>query len=1006
MTKTHGILNFFERTNPFLVLIMLLFLFLQSCELENKIDLYDSIYCDVDTSKIDETGKKFIVSKNKLINQELNIGGFISDQESYSGNHSILLTGKKVFGLSTKFHQLKGNDHFLLSVWRKDPSGKAALVVQGDKTSSIYIARKEAVEVGENGWERLEIEIEIPPNVHYISCYTWKIGADSAFFDDLEIHELPPKEYPAFAKDSKLHLYFSDRKMEKFENKRFRAFEDGILISDGEWMKGIMSDELGVMPIKARLKGDWLDHLIGKKWSFRVKMRDDFTFNRMRVFSLQNPNTRYFLHEYVAHQLFDSQDVLTTRYGFIPLYVNGTSLGLYAWEEHFAKQLVEFNLRREGPILKFDEDPLWRVHQQLVLQKTWLTYPYFETSRVVAFGMGKTLEKPALAQQFNIAQSLMYQYKDRKAPINQIFNVDILAKYWALIDITNGRHGIAWHNQRVYYNPVLCKLEPINFDNYTDYYKEDKEAIITALLFKAQETVGPEHNLLYSVFHSSEFVALYIEYLEKYSDESFLKDFMDQQTDHVSKYESMIQEEFKKYSFSDQFLYTNAATIRAKLPELKERWKSGFYETYTLTDLDKIADTAYYPGMIPKYINANYYFFQANEAHLRLENNSGRTIEILGLADEDKKLIRLLNQPVYLKPFEIEVKDTTITTSYTDQASQLAFRVNGHEEILYAELSLWRRNYEKSPYQELLASSDIKRSGLFQEKGDSLIVKKGRYQLKEKILVASDKIVIFEAGAELDMINHAAFISHAPVFMMGNEKQPIRISSSDSTANSFTVLQAKEKSELKHVIFSHLNTLNYNGWTLTGAVNFYEADVLISHCTFENNHCEDALNIIRSDFLVEYSSFLHIYADAFDSDFCTGVLDESKFDYVDNDAIDFSTSQIEIQNCSITNIIDKGVSGGEGSTLMLRNTFISNCNIGVASKDLSIVDMVNVTIEDSYYGLVALQKKPEYGPATLLSKKLVLKNCNIKHLIEKGSKLELNGRKITGTQEKVADLFY
>lgn len=979
-------------------------LLLSACQ-TNQTEVYPPILIQVDTASIDKSGKKLVFEKELFIEQKFNIGGYLTTKEAYSGTHSVLLTGKKIYGLSTKFHNLEGNEHFIISIWRKDLSGKSALVVQGDKTRSLYIAQTDVVEKGKNGWEKLEVEVEVPPNIETISVYAWKIGADSAFFDDMLIRQLPPKVFPAYAKEPKLHLYFSDGKMLKFEKKRLVAFNDGVLLGDGEWMKGILSNEASVMPIKARFKGDWLDHLMGSKWSFRVKMRDDYTFNRMRVFSLQNPVTRYYLYEYIAHKLFAQEDILTTRYGFIPLYLNGKSLGVYAWEEHFAKQLIEFNLRREGPIVKFDEDPLWKVHQNLKLHNKWLNLPYYETSRAIAFGMGKTLEKPSLKAQFNIAQSLLMQYKDRKAPIAEIFNIDILAKYWAILDVSNGRHGVAWHNQRMYYNPVLCKLEPINFDNYTDYFDDTKHALISALLVGKNDTTGPEHNLIRSIFKSAELLDAYIPYLEKYSNEEYIKTFINEHRVELDKYENMISIEFETYSFQENYFYRNAADIREKLPELKQKYNDGFFNNITQTNVTKVADTSYFPQLVADYVNAYYYQETDNNAGLILENYNGKAIEIIGLANEDNKMLRLIT-PVVLHPFIHFADDTTISVSYLADAEKLVFKIVGHEDVFYSELSLWKKNTELSPYQVISRSFDLSSCTLFETRGDSLIVKTGEYILDKKILIPKGKVVIFEAGVELDMIKQAAFISHSPIYMLGTKTEPVKIISSDSSANAFTLLQAEGKSNLEYVIFSHLNTLDVGGWTLTGAVNFYESDVDITNCVFEHNHCEDALNIIRSDFHVTKSSFNYIYADAFDADFCTGLLDYSSFNHVGNDAIDFSTSQITIDHCDIKNISDKGISGGEGSTLVVSNTSIIDCNIGAASKDLSIVELQNMTIENCFYGLVALRKKPEYGPATLQASNLKLINCNTKHLIEKNSVLELNGRQIIGTREKVADMFY
>ena len=101
------------------------------------------------------------------------------------------------------------------------------------------------------------------------------------------------------------------------------------------------------------------------------------------------------------------------------------------------------------------------------------------------------------------------------------------------------------------------------------------------------------------------------------------------------------------------------------------------------------------------------------------------------------------------------------------------------------------------------------------------------------------------------------------------------------------MIQAKEESEMRHVLFDHLNTLNYKGWVLTGAVTFYESDVRMRNCVFQNNHCEDGLNIVRSKFDLESCTVQHAPFDAFDADFCSGVVRNSQFIDSGNDGLDF-----------------------------------------------------------------------------------------------------------------------
>jgi hypothetical protein len=242
--------------------------------------------------------------------------------------------------------------------------------------------------------------------------------------------------------------------------------------------------------------------------------------------------------------------------------------------------------------------------------------------------------------------------------------------------------------------------------------------------------------------------------------------------------------------------------------------------------------------------------------------------------------------------------------------------------------------------------------------------------------------------------------------MKGAESQKIRITSSDFTANGFTVLQAGERSKLDHVVFENLNTLNYKGWTLTGAVNFYESDVDISNTIFYRNQCEDALNTIRSDFKLEKATFENIYGDAFDSDFCTGVVSNSLFRNIGNDAIDFSGSQIRIVDTDITEAGDKGISGGENSQLTVENTHITRSNIGLASKDLSTVIVSNSSVYDCNYGIVLLQKKPEYGSAQMILKNTPIRNSKTPNLIEIGSEVIIDGELIAGDKENLAKTFY
>jgi len=213
---------------------------------------------------------------------------------------------------------------------------------------------------------------------------------------------------------------------------------------------------------------------------------------------------------------------------------------------------------------------------------------------------------------------------------------------------------------------------------------------------------------------------------------------------------------------------------------------------------------------------------------------------------------------------------------------------------------------------------------------------------------------------------------------------------------------------------SHIDNANIDGlsyprsreWKLTGALTFYESPVSISNSTISNNHSEDALNIIRTHFRLSKSTFRGTFSDAFDSDFSNGKVTSCNFINIGNDAIDISGSIIDCDTIMIKMVGDKGVSAGEGSKLNLRNISISDSEIGVTSKDNSVVIGRDISITNTKLGYSVFEKKSEYGPGKINLNKSNLVNVSQEYLVEKGSELVLNGNKITKHTDGVAKLLY
>jgi len=187
------------------------------------------------------------------------------------------------------------------------------------------------------------------------------------------------------------------------------------------------------------------------------------------------------------------------------------------------------------------------------------------------------------------------------------------------------------------------------------------------------------------------------------------------------------------------------------------------------------------------------------------------------------------------------------------------------------------------------------------------------------------------------------------------------------------VFNANKKSKMHFVEFKGLSVPIENSIKITGAVTFYNSPVEIVNCLFDSNRSEDSLNIISSIFFIKDTVFSNSKYDALDIDFGDGKLQNIKFINLGNDGFDISGTKVIANKIFINNALDKAISVGEKSELKAYDISIINSSIGIASKDLSSVFAEKVIIKGTDIALVAFQKKPEFGPASI---KIELMNAN------------------------------
>ncbi len=729
-----------------------------------------------------------------------------------------------------------------------------------------------------------------------------------------------------------------------------------------------------------RLKGDRKTHFIDReKSSYKLELdRNQYIFG-IKKFSIQKPRVRNYVHEWIFHELSSMQGIIKIKYNFINLYINGDDKGLYVIEEGFGKELIERNKRRNGPIFSIDED-IYGLYDN----------PVFEIYNK------KYWRKPENNLIANIASQKLHDFFDNKSNIDEVFDLEKWAAYFAVIDLTANYHGALLKSVKLYYNPLNGLFEPIPFDGHRlkpNHHKYNINYDNRILIDIIQNPISNDEvtglSWLKKFFYkdnklNQKFYNLYSRYLNKVSSEKYVDNFLDKNLKKI--------EEINSHIYADYFFYDNIRNYGVGLyyflvSDFKHHAQNirNKLKTNSSAQLLKIDKNEY----LFKPFYKNYNQIIANKL---LCNKGGDEINI----ELNQYLKNFTNTTIYLndvnsdslKCSSIILYDKFGKNSFSLKVDQL------NSEYFYSN---FKKKYSKT-FQDF-----------FDVKENNLVLKNDIVQIDTNIYIPKGYNIRINPGQKLILKNKAFIISNSP-WNIGGKQQPVIISGeTDNLGGGIFIGDTDEMSKIENTKFSNLIGFNLNKnyeYIILGSINFHQTKVEIKDVSFKNIFSEDAINIFRSDFNIYNVNYHDIESDAIDIDFSNGKIDKAQFINIKNDAIDFSGSNVKVYNTYFDNINDKIISAGEDSKININKIEGLNSYAGIISKDGSKVFSNNINFDGVKIPFAAYQKKNEYSYPLLETKNYKLKNYLKKSIKDTTADLISEDETFVMKTKKVISLMY
>jgi CotH kinase protein/Right handed beta helix region len=818
------------------------------------------------------------------------------------------------------------------------------------------------------------------PNLHFT---TDNLRHFSREYILRQYQKLAAKPLPSQTTLPSFFLFADERDLESLESDLPASaklqFKKGHIRAD----KPIFSDE-----VEFRYRGGLDLHWMYEKKSLRIKLPPFSTYRNERQFNLVNPSTVHTITDWVSYDMARSIGLLTPDYFPARVFINNETNGLHFFLSKLDESFLRKNKRMPGSI--YSGDTLYLPH--LFGKNSGLGEALFHNNGTPELWYDHRLWKKDAARNMESSAydgdiKLFIKSVNESNPIEFMklfdthFDKNKFYLFWALDELVGSYHHDLFHNHRIYFDPYKGKFEPIEWDirfwssfNILAVTPFFKQVLLNPVLKYEYDSVMYELRNKFTV----ESVIDMINHADNSIKDELAADPYRQQPELLFKihgYDNVIPFSMDEYSDA---IETLKKIYKYRYDYLEDKLSTSIAE-YNVEELSENQVQVSIALSGNSAINFDPWSIVPESLH--------RKVELFRVYEDNVYPILKNEQSDKLYPGIKIIDGFNRTNIGADNVKKMVLESYAESPLYYRYLIKGVRAEGIINEDKLIGKNAITSDEITIKKVDGLpdnsdtasfhpwqllsladknvekeITLSGEVIVEQDLIFTDEQTVTILPGTLFKLAKDTSIYFYGKVTAKGTEESPIKFEQKESgQVWGSIVIQGKKATD------SYISHIHVNGGSVTsrnlidypGQFNIHELDSFhLSHCVIGNNSIgDDSLHVAYSHGEIQHCEFKDSPFDALDMDIVDVTVSNSRFSNIGNDAIDLMNSSSVINNVDINGTGDKCISVGEASDVKIMQSQLTDCVLGIAVKDQSIVHIEDIEFSVEKKKAIALYRK-------------------------------------------------